>query len=170
MRRTIRTWLPGVALLAITISGCDEPRSMTAAEKSAAAKARAKAAETVKPREILGKTTTDIRDANAEIAKGGVVADNQAVAAKSVFAPSKQYISAIDRVAAMNIQHAVDLYRAETGEFPKDYDEFMRNVIKKGQPDEIRLPKLPYYQEYGYDAPTHQLIVIEYPDRKKAGQ
>lgn len=167
MHRTIRTWLPCLALLAIAPAGCDEPRSMTSAEKAAAAKA--KAAEPVKSKEILGKTTTDIRDTGAELAKGAVVANNQAEATKSVFAPSKQYISAIDRVAAMNIQHAVELYRAETGEYPKDYDDFMKNVIKKGQPDEIRLPKLPFYQEYSYDAPTHQLIVIEYPDRKKAG-
>jgi hypothetical protein len=25
---------------------------------------------------------------------------------------------------------------------------------------------LPYYQEYGYDAPQHKLIILEYPDRK----
>lgn len=170
MNRTTPASFACLAIVALFAGGCDEPRTQTAAEKAAAAKAKADAAGKTKPREILGKTTTDIRDANAELAKGGVVANNQEVAAKSVFAPSKQYISAIDRVAAMNIQHAVELYRAETGEYPKDYDEFMKNVIKKGQPDEIRLPQLPYYQEYGYDAPTHQLMVIEYPDRKAGKQ
>lgn len=162
-----RIWFAAFSVLVIALGGCDEPRKMTAAEKAAADKAKAKEAETVKPREILGKTTTDIRDTNSELAKGGVVANNQQEAAKkTIFAPSKQYISAIDRVAAMHIQHAVELYRAETANYPKDYDEFMQNVIKKGQPDEIRLPQLPYYQEYSYDAETHQLIVIEYPDRK----
>lgn len=158
-----------VFMLAVSgcfVSGCDEPRTQSASEKAAASKAKAAPKEGSQPREILGKTTSDIRDTNAELGKGGVVANNQESARKTVFAPSKQYISAIDRVAAMHIQHAVELYRAETGEYPKDYDEFMSNVIKKGKPDEIRLPQLPHYQEYSYDAQARQLIVIEYPDRK----
>jgi hypothetical protein len=44
----------------------------------------------------------------------------------------------------------------------------MQNVIKKGQPDEIRLPQLPYYQEYSYDSQKHELVVLEYPARKAA--
>jgi hypothetical protein len=32
------------------------------------------------------------------------------------------------------------------------------------------LPKLPYYQEYGYDPNQHKLIILEYPDRKAAVQ
>jgi hypothetical protein len=36
----------------------------------------------------------------------------------------------------------------------------MSEIIK---PNGISLPTLPYYQEYGYDAPTHSLIILEYP-------
>ena len=36
-------------------------------------------------------------------------------------------------------------------------------IIKKGKPDGIQLPMLPYYQEYGYDADAKELVVIEYP-------
>ena len=52
------------------------------------------------------------------------------------------------RPRRLNIQHALDLYQAETGEFPKTYAEFMEKIIKANN---IALPTLPFYQEYGYD-------------------
>ncbi len=63
----------------------------------------------------------------------------------------------------LNIQHAVDLYHATNDRYPKDIDEFMNEIIK---PNNIALPRLPHYQEYGYDANEHKLIILEYPDRK----
>ena len=168
MQRSHRTPLCLTALLIGNLAGCDEPRTATPSEKAAMAKAKENEKNAVKSREILGKTTTDIRNQETEVAKGAVVAKNSEAVRKEAYSPSKQYISAIDRVAALHIKHAVDLYQAETGAYPKDYDEFMKNVIKKGQPDEIRLPQLPYYQEYSYDAASHDLIVLEYPDRKAA--
>lgn len=160
-------WIPVTALL-LGCVGCDEPRAKTAKEKAADAKAKLAAKDEVKPREILGKTTTDIREINVEKDKGAVVADNAGAVRKEIFAPSKYYVVSIDRIAALNVKHAIDLYQAETGAYPKDYNEFMQNVIKKGQPDEVRLPVLPYYQEYSYDAEKHELIVLEYPARKQA--
>jgi hypothetical protein len=41
----------------------------------------------------------------------------------------------------------------------------MDEVIKPGQPDGVRLPQLPYYQEYSYDVDKHELVVLEYADR-----
>ena len=73
------------------------------------------------------------------------------------------YVSIIGQTANMNIKHAVNLWQAENGRFPKDYQEFMDEIIKKNN---ISLPQLPHYQEYAYDAPNHSLMVIEYPDRK----
>ena len=155
-------------VLACSLAGCDEPRTATPTEKAAMAKAAAAQKDVVKPREVIGKTTTDIRETKSELTKGAVVADNAGAVRKEIFAPSKYYVVSIDRVAALNVKHAVDLYQAETGAYPKDYDEFMKNVIKKGQPDEVRLPQLPYYQEYSYDPEKHELIVLEYPARKAA--
>ena len=168
MSRSNLTRFCVMTILVLNIFGCDEPRTATSAEKAALAKAKEDEKNAVKPREIIGKTTTDIRDKEVEVNKGAVVAKNSEAVKKEAYGPSKQYISAIDRVASLNIKHAVDLYQAENGAYPKDYDEFMKNVIKKGQPDEIRLPQLPYYQEYSYDAVAHELIVLEYPDRKSA--
>ena len=44
----------------------------------------------------------------------------------------------------------------------------MEQIIKKGKPDDIDFPMLPYYQEYGYDPDKKELVVVEYPAKKKA--
>ena len=62
----------------------------------------------------------------------------------------------------------MDQYEALNGEKPKTYEEFMEVIIKKGKADGIQLPMLPYYQEYGYDPDKKELVVIEYPAKKKA--
>ena len=68
----------------------------------------------------------------------------------------------------MTVQQAIGMYEALKGEKPKTYEEFMEKIIKKGKPDGIQLPMLPYYQEYGYDPEKKELVVIEYPEKKKA--
>ncbi len=69
----------------------------------------------------------------------------------------------IGRTSILNIEHAVDLYHAANDRYPKDYDEFMTEIIKANN---IALPQLPYYQKYGYDEKEHKLVILEYPDLK----
>ena len=80
------------------------------------------------------------------------------------------YVSAIGQTSINNIKlRPGDLWdHAENdGKYPKDYPEFMEQIIRKNN---IALPTLPYYlQEYAYDAPNHKLIILEYPDKKAAG-
>ncbi len=71
-------------------------------------------------------------------------------------------------LAEMKVKMDMDQYEALNGEKPKTYEEFMDVIIKKGKADGIQLPMLPYYQEYGYDPDTKELVVIEYPEKKKA--
>src|SRR5262249_58327763 len=84
--------------------------------------------------------------------------------------PGNVYVVAAGRTAFNNVKHALDLYQAEHGEYPKTYQEFMDEIIKPGKPDGLQLPRLPYYQDYGYDEKEHKLIVLEYPDRKNQFQ
>ncbi len=70
----------------------------------------------------------------------------------------------------MRVKHDMDIYEAINGEKPKTYEEFMEQIIKKGKADGMQLPMLPYYQEYGYDPDKKELVVIEYPEKKKAMQ
>src|SRR5262249_29161760 len=113
---------------------------------------------------IVGQRTQDIRDANAEIKSGQArQASTRIVAKDPITIQGNAYVSIIGQSSILNIQHAVDLYQAENGRYPKDRDEFMEEIIKKNN---IALPMLPHYQEYGYDPAQHKLIILEYPDRK----
>ena len=159
-----------IALLAL--AGCDDsPGPTTPGVGSAPAPksepAPPPAADIGKPREILGKRTTDIRDANAEMKTAGAIqAPTRPIAKDPITLAGNVYVSAIGHTAINNIKHGMDLYQAETGAYPKDYPEFMEQIIKKNN---IALPTLPDYQEYAYDAPNHKLIILEYPDKKAAG-
>ena len=147
---------PLLALLSlILLAGCDDtPAPTTPAVK-------------VKTREILGKRTQDIKDAPAEIKTAAAVpAPSRPIAKDPITLAGNVYVSAIGQTAINNIKHAVDLYQAEKGEYPRDYKQFMDEIIKANN---IALPTLPYYQEYAYDAPNHRLIILEYPDKKAAG-
>lgn len=119
-----------------------------------------------KTRPILGQKTTDVRDAQAETKAGGAVATTPRITAKDpITLTGNAYVSIVGQSQILNIKHAVDLYQAETGEFPKTFAEFQEKILRANN---IALPTLPYYQEYGYDTPSHSLVILEYPDRKAA--
>lgn len=164
--------LPALPLL--LLAGCEEPRHVGGTKPAAnSAPAEPPAAgpeaapvpapEPVQPREILGKKTMDIRNAETELQKGGQVASTRIVAKDPITLPGNAYVSIVGRNSISNIKHALDLWQAENGRFPKDYQEFKDEIIVKNN---IALPQLPYYQEYGYDPQQHSLVILEYPDRK----
>ncbi len=166
-RRSPRT-APAIALgLALVVAGCDQPTGTTRRAKAPPEPVVERPAPPVepeaKPRPILGEKTRDVRDATKEVKAGGVVTAPGVASNHPIPVVGNPYVSIIGRAAILNIEHAVDLYKAETGEFPKTYEEFKEKILDANN---IALPKLPFYQEYGYDAPNHKLVIMEYPDRK----
>jgi hypothetical protein len=159
--------------LALILAGCDQPGSTRPRAKlkpldevaEAPAPEPQSAPAPVAPRPILNQRTQDIRDASQERKAGGVDKAPRIIAKDPILLTGNAYVSIVSRAAQQNITHALDLYQAETGEFPKTYEEFMEKIIKANN---IALPKLPFYQDYAYDAPTHKLVIMEYPDRKEA--
>jgi|SRR5579864_4197162 len=118
----------------------------------------------IKLRPVIGKTTQDIRAAEPELRNGGAKIATMKVTAKDpITLQGNVYVTSIGRISVMKIQHALDLYYATNEKYPKDLKEFMEEII---QPNGIRLPTLPYYQEYAYDEKEHKLVILEYPDRK----
>jgi hypothetical protein len=113
--------------------------------------------------EILGKRTQDIRQLAPEEEQKTQVAPANVTARDPITLSGNVYVVAIGQTAIGNIKHAIDLYQAENGRYPANYDEFMTEIIKKNN---IALPVLPSYQEYFYDEKEHKLQVREYPDRK----
>jgi hypothetical protein len=122
----------------------------------------------IQARDTLGKYTQEVRNLKPELAAGGQTTDGKVHATDYITLQADVYRTEVAKIAKMNVKHAIDLYEAEHGEKPKTYEEFMDVIIKKGKPDGIMLPMLPYYQEYGYDPEAKELVVIEYPAKKKA--
>jgi hypothetical protein len=174
MDTRLRRFQASVCLGLLLAIGCSEPRNVPAPAAAVGQPAPAvepapvaEAPPTPPPtREILGKKTQDVREAEGELAKGAQVGSTKIIAKDPITLPANAYVSIVGKTGLLNVQHAIDLYNAENGHYPKDYQEFRDEVLKVGKPDGIVLPQLPYYQEYGYDAAEHKLIILEYPDRK----
>ena len=124
----------------------------------------------LKARETLHKTTQDVRDLKTELANGGILADTEIQVADPLTQSADAYRTSVAKIAKMKVQMDMNQYEALNGEKPKTYQEFMDVIIKKGKPDGIQLPMLPYYQEYAYDSDKKELVVVEYPAKKKAMQ
>jgi hypothetical protein len=122
----------------------------------------------IEGRDILGKKTQDVRNLKPELAQGGQTTDNKIHATDYITLMADSYRTTVGNLGIMAVKHSIDLFEAEHGEKPKTYEEFMEEIIKKGKPDGLWLPMLPYYQEYGYDPDKKELVVIEYPAKKKA--
>ena len=119
-------------------------------------------------RETLGKTTQEVRNLKPELSKGGSVTDGKIHATDYLTIQADAYRTSVAKIAKLRVKMDMDQYEILNGEKPKTYEEFMELIIKKGNADGIQLPMLPYYQEYGYDPDKKELVVIEYPAKKKA--
>jgi hypothetical protein len=140
-------------------SGCEEPRNVGSKPSGTQATGKPEAGS------ILNQRTQQVRNAATEIQKGGAkVATTKITATDYISIQGNAYVSIIGRASVLAIQQALDLYRATNDRYPKDYDEFMTEIIKANN---IALPKLPHYQEYGYDEKEHKLVILEYPARKE---
>ena len=169
-RCLLRLAPPGVTLLMLALApGCEEPRnvktSLNTTSAPAAAPATEPAPEVIQPREVLGQRTQDIRNAEDELKKGAQVAETKITAKDPITLQGNAYVTIIGRTAMLQIEHAMRLYQATNDRYPKDFAEFKAEIITANN---LALPQLPYYQEYGYDEKEHKLIVLEYPDRKAA--
>ncbi len=147
-----------LAGFAIASSGCEEEPRVTAGKRSVSSKPR----EDSGP--IIGQRTQKVVEAEAALKQGDArVASTKIVAKDPITLQGNAYVAIIGRASQLQIEHALNLFHGANDRYPKDYDEFMAEIIKANN---ISLPKLPAYQEYAYDEKEHKLIVIEYPDRK----
>ncbi len=68
-----------------------------------------------------------------------------------VSTPIAAYFSAKERIALIQIAHAMNLYRATNERFPESHEEFMKEIINNKH-GALKLPELPEGAEYVYDA------------------
>jgi hypothetical protein len=118
------------------------------------------------PNSIIGKKTDDIKkfDPNAP---NQVVSDSKPHADDPVLYAMQVYGPMLEQISTMYIQHALDLFNASEGRYPKDYDEFMTRIIKENQ---IKLPVLPGGAKYAYDVENHKLRVVKDENPGRNGQ
>jgi hypothetical protein len=159
--------LLGVAgLLAVT--GCVDPPSEKGAAPSPGAESSSSAGP-IQTRKTINQKTQNVMRMEEAVAAGGVPAEKpENDGGLGVIAGA--YRSSVAKLGNIAVQQAMQFYEAEHGELPSNYDEFMKWIIKPGQPDGIELAMLPYYQEYSYDEQTRQLVVMEFPAKKEQRQ
>ncbi len=145
-----------LALCALLPAGCEEPKNV------AGAKPRPPAAKK-EDAFIVGQKTQEVRELAKEVKNGANVVTPRITARDPITLQGNAYVSSIGQIAIGNIKHTMDLYQAENGRYPATHDEFMEEIIRKGQ---IALPRLPHYQKYSYDPAEHKLVILEYPDLK----
>jgi hypothetical protein len=140
------------ALLAIAI-GCEGPPPEGGATSMS---------EMADGMEQKAASTTETTTAAPQPERSPVVEEPQIVTAKTpkrgrTLHDQGSYLSAVGsarfraehQMILNQIHHALNLYQAEHGEFPKSHDEFMSRII---EPNFIELPELEAGYEYWYDA------------------
>lgn len=133
--------LIGVLASACIISGCKDPNPPVAQ----------------KPREgVIGRKTTDIGEFDASKEKEADLSIDTSSPLHAMTAGA--YKNAAGRIAQMGIAHAVALFNAEHGRYPKDHEEFMEKIIKANS---MELPVLPGKLRYQYDVENHELKIVE---------
>jgi hypothetical protein len=156
---------PLAAMVVFLAAGCEEERNVGGKSQSQGpTQAKAKPAAPRQAEFIVGKRTQEIKNAAPELEKGGAkVATTKITAKDYITLQGNAYVTSVGKLSILSIQQAMDLYHAANDRYPKDYDEFMNEIIKANN---IALPKLPYYQQYGYDEKEHKLLILEYQELK----
>ncbi len=144
MKLLIRFSIVLVLLATLVLTGCPRPRSSKKTDKSNSG--------------IIGQKTNEIGEFDPE--KGAKVSDGKMKSTNPLnpLAPLNAYQPVVEKLMKMQVQHALELYRATSGRYPKDFDEFMEKVAK---PNRMNFPKLPGNWVYQYDVENHQLVVVE---------
>ncbi|MEO2032815.1 MAG: hypothetical protein ABGZ35_12085 [Planctomycetaceae bacterium] len=109
-----------------------------------------------KPLRVKGTDRIGEFKGDGQVVKPEVKITNPITGPLEAYEPLKQ------RIAALSLDHAVNLFRALEGRYPKDYDEFMQRVIKDNK---MQLPKPVKGLHYEYDVENHKLLVVKDADQ-----
>lgn len=112
---------------------------------------------------IIGKKTQDIQEFDPKA--GRKVSDSKVEVTNPITGSLQAYGPMLEQISKTYIDHALALYNAETGKYPKDHKEFMDKIIKANN---IELPVLPRGMQYQYDVKEHKLVVVERAEEPKA--
>ena len=69
------------------------------------------------------------------------------------------------QLPTLAIDHALNLFNATEGNYPRSHEEFMTRIIAENN---IRLPQMSADLEYQYDVANHKLLIVRTADGKIA--
>ncbi len=161
---TTQNPLTVVALLSLSLAiGCEVPELEGVDAPSAMPAPRATAAEkTGEPAAGWEKTEVVDREPAVTAEPREVTANDPTKGKKSRQAGG--YLGAVGharfyaehKLIFTSIEHALNLFWATEGNYPKTHDEFMEKIVKFNQ---IQLPELDEGVEYIYDPEDHKLKI-----------
>lgn len=122
------------------------------------------------PRKTIGETTQNVLELDQALADGGVPAETGVSSGNPLLQSAEAYRTTVAKVGGMAVQQAIRLRNAQSIQDPKplSHQQFLDEIIRPGEPDGIKLPMLPYYQEYAWDTDAQELVVVDFPERKAA--
>jgi hypothetical protein len=161
-----RTLLFAVLVSCIVSLGC-LPASSTA-DKSASTTPGVTAEEAT-PRKTIGKTTQKVLNLKKALANGAVLASTSVESQNPLMASAEAYRTSVAKISGYGVTQKIQLRNASSIKRPKPltYEVFMAEIIEPGGMNGIRLPMLPYYQEYAWDEANQDLVVVDFPARKE---
>lgn len=125
-------------------------------------------AQEATPRETIGKTTTNVLDLQLAIKDGAVLAETDVDSSNPLLASAGAYRTSVAKLGNIAVQQKMQHRQASSIKRlqPMDLQAFMDEIIDPGGPNGIRLPMLPYYQEYAWDEANQTLVTVDFPARK----
>lgn len=139
----------------VLILGCEElpPASNGAPQAASTESVQPSSDDVVEPEEEL--------EYEREAAEVGVGKKGRNYGGGVVSEPIRQMFRVEQRMTLLNVDHAMQLYKAEHGKLPSTHEEFMQKIIDANA---IELPELPDGERYVYD-PVQQQLMVERPKR-----
>lgn len=161
--RTLRLGGCGLLLFAAGCLGSQQSQDATASS----GEPPAVSAEEATPRETINQTTQNVLSLEEALASGGEEVDPGITSTNPLLQSAEAYRTSVAKVGALAVQQAIQIRNAQSIADPKPltHAEFLREIIKPGQPGGIELARLPYYQEYAWDEADQQLVVVNFPAR-----
>lgn len=167
MNKLLFSMLFGSILL---FSGCvPSPSADSSGDKPKVSTTPGVTAEEATPRETIGKTTQNVLALKDALEKGGILASKEVGTSNPLLASAAAYRNSVATIGSMAVDKAIQMRNAQSIREPQPltHEEFMSEIIKRGKSDGIRLPMLPYYQEYAWDEQAQKLVVVDFPARKE---
>ena len=117
--------------------------------------------EPVKSTPVAPQAPTPPPETRATMGAGSVSGKAQDLGNNPVSLPIKTYFLGKEKISFdIQIPHAVRLFQAANGYYPRDAQEFWSEIIV---PNQVPLPSLPSGDRYLYDAQSGELLVKRFP-------